>query len=120
MLRIVFTWRSSSSTLASGTTKARAGCRPEVHRGCLYVCNPSSQTLKQRLYTKEGPFRDSGLPTATRYSRNALEMTTRYSRNALEMTRRRKPENNLYIQKKVRLGIQDFPLQRVIAATLPA
>ena len=26
-----------------------------------------------------------GLPTATRYSRNALERTTRYSRNALEM-----------------------------------
>ena len=27
-----------------------------------------------------------GLPTATRYSRNALERTSRYSRNALEMT----------------------------------
>ena len=26
-----------------------------------------------------------GLPAATRYSRNALEMTARYSRNALEM-----------------------------------
>ena len=27
-----------------------------------------------------------GLPSATRCTRNALEMTTRYSRNALEMT----------------------------------
>ena len=30
------------------------------------------QTLEQLLYTKEGPFRDPGLPAATRYSRNAL------------------------------------------------
>ena len=34
----------------------------------------SSQTLKQRLYTKEGPFRDTGLPASTRYSRNAANM----------------------------------------------
>ena len=36
------------------------------------------------------------------------------------ISRLRKPSNNSYTQKKVRLGIQDFPLQRVIAATLSA
>ena len=29
------------------------------------------------------------------------------------------PKAPVYIQKKVRLGIQDFQMQRVIAATLP-
>ena len=41
---------------------------------CLRVS--SSQTLKQFLYTKEGPLRDTGLPTSTRYSRNAADTTS--------------------------------------------
>ena len=55
--------------------------RPSIASATRYSCNAgnmtsslvfsSSQTLKPLLYTKENPFRDTGLPTATRYNRNA-------------------------------------------------
>ena len=40
-------------------------------------------------------------------------------RNLLRASSIANPKAPVYIQKEVRLGIQDFPLQRVIAATLP-
>ena len=40
-------------------------------------------------------------------------------RNLLRASSIANPKAFAVIQKKVRVGIQDFPLQRVIAATLP-
>ena len=49
----------------------------------------SSQTLKQRFYTKEGPFKVKGLPNATRYSCNAANMPSFLVPRATRIYKRR-------------------------------
>ena len=69
----------ATNTSAQPYTKeasARNPGRPAAWRAQPVESLVSREPYSTSLYTKEGPFGDSGLPASTRYSRNAANMTS--------------------------------------------